>query len=130
MDNGGMIGLIIMVICCWGCGAIFYGLGMYAERSPKPVSFWSGTEIDPKWVWDIPAYNHACSVMWKWYSAPWFLSGMLAIFGGWGDAFSIASLVVMLIAAFPGIWILIRHYGKIEREYIKRERLDKVDPFC
>ena len=130
MDKNGIVGMIIMVSCCWSCGAIFLGLGIYAGKSHKPVAFWSGTEVKSEWVTDILDYNHACAVMWKWYALPWFLAGVLDILGIWWDVFILAAPIVMIFCAFPGIWFLILHYQKIEKNYIKPERLDKVDPFC
>ena len=39
-------------------------------------------------------------------------------------------LFQLLAAAFPGIWLLIRQYRKIEEKYINAKTLDKKIPFC
>ena len=94
------------------------------------MGFWSGIEVKSEWVKDVPGYNHECAVMWKLYSVPYFLCGILGFLGMFHTAFTIAMVILMVLASLVGIIPLIRQYKKIERKYIYREMLDKVDPFC
>ena len=130
MDREVVVSAIITFVICLVCGGMFYGIGCWSDRKRTPMGFWSGREIRPEWVRDIPAYNHACAVMWKVYSVPYFLSGILGLLGMFHDGFTVAMVILMMLTALPGMIPLIRHYKKIERTYISREMLDKVDPFC
>ena len=130
MDGEAVFGAIIMVLCCWGCAAIFTWIAIYARRRKDPINFWSGTKVDPLSVRDIPAYNRENSIMWLIYSVPYWICGGLSFFFGYGDHIALIACVMLMLACFPGIFILIRHYRKIEKKYIDMKRLDKIDPFC
>ena len=118
MGNGSVAGAIIMAICCFGCALTFVGIGIWAERAEKPVHFWAGTNIDPNKVTDIPGYNHANAVMWKVYSIPYWLAGLIGCFGFLGDIFAIVAAVLLFVACFPGIFLLVRRYRKIEEQFM------------
>lgn len=112
------VGAVIMLVCAWGCGAIFYLIGRHADRSQKPIHFWSGSAIDPCRVSDVSAYNHENALMWKRYSIPYWISGILSCFGAVSKDFVIAATAVLFLACFPGLFFLIRKYRKIEKTYI------------
>ena len=118
MTGEAIVGTVIMVVCCMGCGAVFFGIGVWANRRKTPMHFWAGTELDPKTVSDIPAYNHENAVMWKLYSIPYWLAGVLSLYQAQWCA--IAALILMILACFPGLLIMIRHYRKLEAKYIFR----------
>ena len=120
MDKGSVIGAVIMAVCCFGCAALFYGIGVWAERREKPVHFWSGSTVDPAKVTDIAAYNHANALMWKLYSVPYWLSGMFGCLGCFSKACFYISLAFLGFACLPGIVLLVRQYLKIEKKYILR----------
>ena len=122
----GIIGMVLYFVC----GIMFLSLGLWADRSKNPVSFWAGRPVKAEWVTDVAGYNRANSIMWKVYSGTYFLSGILSLLGIWWEIFIHLSLILTLLSAFPGIPIMIMHYKKIEKKYISREMLDKVDPFC
>lgn len=130
MSGEEIVALVIMAACCFGCGILFWSLSIHARRTGKPVSFWAGREVYPQWIDDIPGYNRENSLMWKVYSLPYFISGGVACFYWLDDGFIIASMVVLLLAGFPGVWLLIHQYRKIERKYMNPKILDKADPFC
>ena len=130
MDHEAIVGAVLIMAISWGCGALFYGIGAFGEKSKKPMGFWSGREVKPEWVRDIPGYNHECAVMWKLYSIPYFICGILGLLGMFHVGFTVAMVILMVGATVPGMIPLIRHYRKIEHKYISREMLDKVDPFC
>lgn len=115
-----IVGMVIMLACSWGSAGLFFAIGVWANWRERPMHFWAGTEIDPKTVSDIPAYNHENAVMWKVYSVPYWVAGGLNLFQGWSDWFAIGSLVILVLACFPGLMILIRHYQRIEDKYICR----------
>lgn len=119
MDAEQTIGTIIMLFCSWGCGAIFYFIGRHADRSHKPAHFWAGSEIDSRRISDVAAYNHANAVMWKLYSIPYWLAGILSCFCFVGEVFTIAGAVMLFFAALPGIPLLIRKYRQIEKTYLR-----------
>lgn len=118
MSGEQIVGLIISLLCSWGCGALFFLLGLRAEKCRKPVNFWAGSEIAPCRVSDIAAYNHENAVMWKLYSVPYWVSGILFALDAVSLAFTIAGAVVLFSACFPGLLILIRKYRQIEKNYI------------
>ena len=118
MDNGSVAGAVIMAICCFGCAVSFSAIGNWAEKSKKPVHFWSGSKVDPEKVSDIPAYNHANAVMWKLYAIPYYLAGVFGILGFLGDVFSVVSVALLMAACFLGIPLLVWRYMKIEKRYI------------
>ena len=118
MDN--LAGLIIMSVCCFGCGLLFFGIGVWADKSNKPIHFWAGTKIDPEKVSDISGYNHACALMWKAYSIPYWGCGILSCMDGINRIFSIASAVLLFLACIPGVFGLVWQYTKIEKRYITK----------
>ena len=130
MDHEAIVGGILTLAISWICGALFYGIGWWSDRKKTPMGFWSGMELKAEWVRDIPAYNHECAIMWKVYSIPYFICGILGLLGMFHVYFTVAMVILMVGAIVPGLIFLIRHYKKIELKYISREMLDKVDPFC
>ena len=120
MDNEQVIAAIMTAVCCFGCAALFYGLGVWALKSKKTMGFWAGKQLDPERVSDIPAFNQSSAVMWKVYSVRYWLSGLLACFGVLGDGYIWASVILLFAACFPGIIFLIAAYRKIEKRYIRR----------
>ena len=130
MDGEAVLGAIIMVLCCWGCAAIFTGIAIYARKRKDPINFWSGVKVNPASVRDIPAYNRENSTMWLVYSVPYWICGGVSLFFRTGDHAVVLSVAILMLACFPGIYFLIRHYRKIERKYIDSKRLDKNDHFC
>ena len=130
MNGALFIGALIMCSCCFGCAFLFLLIGIHADKSVKPVGFWSGKEVDPHSVSDVDSYNKENARMWKMYSVPYFLSGILSIPGGYHEGFIIASAVVLSLAALLGIPVLISNYRKIEKKYINPKMLDKINPFC
>ena len=130
MNREAIFGGVLCLVISWSCAVLFYGIGWWAQRKQTPMGFWSGMELKPEWVRDIPAYNRECAVMWKVYSIPYFLCGILGLLGMFHTGFTVAMVVLMVLATVPGLIPLIRHYKKIERKYISREKLDKADPFC
>ena len=39
MDNEQVIAAIMTAVCCFGCAALFYGLGVWALKSKKQWAF-------------------------------------------------------------------------------------------
>ena len=106
-----MAGKIIFWIVSFGCAALFYSIGVFAEKYEKPMWFWSGKEIKPSQITDIPAYNKANGRMWKAYSL-WYLGA--GITEGWNE---IAALVIMVSSFAIGFPILVCTYKKIFDKY-------------
>lgn len=120
MDMEAIVGGIIMLFCCWICGDAFLIIGIYAKNTKKPMHFYSGSKIDPETVTDIAAYNRANSKLWILYSIPYFLAGIMAMFGFYGKWAVIVAVIIAVSAAFPGTFLLIQGYHRIERKYIRK----------
>lgn len=117
MDGEAIFGIIMIVFCGFGCGALFYWIGAWASNRKDPMHFWSGSTVDPKSILDIPAYNQANAQMWKQYSIPYWLSGILGMLSIFDVRISVFSMVPIGLACTVGIWWLIHTYRKIERKY-------------
>ena len=118
MVNRQILGIVIMAVCCFGCALLFFGIGVWADRSSKPANFWAGTKIDPEKVTDLHGYNHAYAVMWKQYSIPYWLSGILGCLDFISHGFTVAAEILLFAACFPGLFLLIRRYRSIEKAFI------------
>ena len=122
MDNEAILGSVIMLLCCWGSAALFTGIAIRARKRNKPINFWAGKDVDPASVRDVAEYNRANSIMWLVYSLPYWISGGISLLFGRGDHMVILAAILLALACFPGIWILVRHYRKIETKYVIREK--------
>lgn len=121
MSNGELTGILVGAFCGFGCGILFYGIGAFAARQKKPMNFWAGQTIAPESVTDIPAYNHACARLWKRFSIPCWLLGILSLLLPLGNWTAILGLVDLVLWGTAGLWWLIRSYKRIERQYISKE---------
>ena len=95
MDEDMIAGIIIMAATCFGCGALFFGIGIVARHSKKPFAFWAGTTVNPERVSDIAGYNRASARMWKWYSFPYFSAGILACLEPVSHVFAVLAAVLL-----------------------------------
>lgn len=118
-----IVGTVVGVLCCWGSAATFSGIALWARHSKTPVSFWAGTKIEPQNVSDIEACNQENSRMWTLYSIPFWFAGLFSLFFGAAHWCTIASLILLVLAGFPGLWLLFRRYKQIAAKYISREHL-------
>ena len=82
------------------------------------MHFWAGSEVDPKTVSDIPAYNRENGRMWKQYSLSFWLAGVLGIAGMWYLWCDIAALIVLCLACTVGLWWLVKSYRRIRKRYL------------
>lgn len=106
-----MAGAIIWCVCVLGCAVLFCGIGVYAERSEKPMHFWSGSEVKPEEISDIPSYNRENARMWKLYSLWFWVSGL----GYFVNAY--AAVIVLVIGSTAGGALLVAQYLRIEKKY-------------
>ena len=120
MNSESIVGAIIMCVVCFGCGALFFGIGVWATNLEKPMHFWSGSTIDPKTVDDIPEYNRKNAAMWKWYSLPYWFAGIFGLFSWKCEWCMYVSMALLLIACVPGFVVLVGCYKRIEKEHIKK----------
>ena len=102
---------ILWYIVMFSCAALFYGIGIYAQKRKAPMWFWSGTEVKPSAITDVARYNLENGRMWKTYSLWFWISG-IAI----GFSVGIA-LAILFLAATLGSALLIRRYLKIQKTY-------------
>ena len=106
-----MVGAIIWYVTMFGCAALFFGIGLYADRLEKPMWFWSGSTVDAATLTDVKAYNRENAIMWKWYSAWYWVAGLAWI---WSTT---VALVAFFAGCSVGIVFLVRTYLKIEKKY-------------
>ena len=120
MGNGSVVGAVIMALCCFGCALTFMAIAAWARKSTKPVTFWSGTSVPADKVTDVSAYNHANAVMWSVYSVPFWLAGLVGAFGFLGDVYTMVSTILLSVSCFPGMFLLIWAYRRIEKRYVSQ----------
>ena len=117
MDGETIFGIIMMTACGFGIGAIFYGIGVWASKRPDPMHFWTGPTVDPKTISDVSAYNQENARMWKVYSVPFWLAGLLQILSAWIPQLAIAVAVLLVTSCTAGLVWLIWKYGRIKKKY-------------
>ena len=91
--------------------AFFTGIGVYARKRKKPMWFWSGSEVKPWQIRDIPAYNRANGWMWIGYSLGLWASAILGLFN-----VPAAGILVMVVCVL-GIPGLVIAYNRIYKKY-------------
>lgn len=111
------MGVIVMALCGFGCGALFFGMGVYAANLKKPMHFWSGSTVDPKTISNVSAYNRENGRMWKQFSVPFWMCGVLAIGSLWAQWCAMAYTILIFVGSIGGaIWLLLR-YQQISKKY-------------
>ena len=105
MEN--VVWMVIMV----PVSALFTGIGIYAMRRKKPMWFWSGSEVRPEEIRDVPAYNRANGWMWIAYSGVFWVSAALSLMNV--DAAGAA----LAAGCLGGIPLLVLAYGRIYARY-------------
>ena len=105
MEN--LVFLIIMI----PCAAAFTGLGVFAMRRKKPRWFWSGSEVKPYEIRDIPAYNRANGWMWILYSLGFWAAAALSLLN------VPAAGVLVAVWCLGGIPVLVLGYNRIYQKY-------------
>ena len=91
--------------------AFFTGIGVYARKRKKPMWFWSGSEVKPWQIRDIPAYNRANGWMWIIYSLGFWASAILGLIN-----VPAAGILVMVVCVL-GIPGLVITYNRIYKKY-------------
>lgn len=95
----------------WFCSLVFAAIALWAFKSRAPMSFWSGCEVKPEDIADIPAYNRAMGVMWLLFTVCWLATGLVTLLSIiWGVA-------LLLFLCGPGIIALIMAYKQIYNKY-------------
>ena len=90
---------------------LFTGLGIFAWRRKKPMWFYSGSEVKPWQIRDIPAYNRANGIMWLAFSLVFWVSAGLSL-----RSVEAAGLVTA-VGCLAGIPILVVVYQRIYKKY-------------
>lgn len=85
-----------MCVVSFGCGILFFAIGVYARKRNKPMWFWSGSSVDASHVTDVKQYNKENGGMWQLYSL-WFFAAGVAEF--WNT---------ILAVVFPGFELYCR----------------------
>lgn len=105
----------IWYVCVFGSAALFYCIGLYAQRRKKPMWFWAGMEIKETEIIDVRAYNQENGRMWKLFSIWFWLAGAAELWNSW------AALLFLLLGCTAGIAILIRTFKRINQKYRTNE---------
>lgn len=108
-----MMEKLIWIICIWGCAVFFFCLGLYAVRRRKPMWFWAGSEVSEESIANVQAYNRENGRMWKLYSVPFWIAGILYFYC------PVGALILLILACSLGIGWLIRYYKRIEQRHRK-----------
>ena len=117
MNAGKILGAIVMALCGFGCGALFFGIGVWATKRKDPMHFYSGSTVDPKTISNVPAYNRANGKMWKQFSVPFWMCGVLAIGSLWADWCAVGYTILIFLGSIAGgVWLVLR-YNKIRKKY-------------
>ena len=111
MRGESVIWLVIMIPVC----LLLTGIGIYALRRKKPMWFWSGTEVKPEEITDIPAYNRANGIMWIAYSLIFWIAAAAGLVN------MMAGGVILMAGAVGGSILLMIVYQRILKKYrVKR----------
>ena len=102
---------ILFALITFPLAALFTGLGIYAMKRKKPMWFWSGSEVKPWQIRDIPAYNRANGWMWIGFSAGFWAAAVLSLFN------SAAGGILLGCTCLIGIPLLVVTYQKIYHKY-------------
>ena len=84
------------------CAASFTALGVYAWKRKKPMWFYSGSEVKPWQIRDIPAYNRANGIMWLVFSLGFWAAAVLGLFNV--PAAGVLTMLTCLLG-IPGLLI-------------------------
>lgn len=118
MDAEAILGAIVLILCGFGCGSLFFWIGSWAQKRKDPAPFWTGSFVDPKTITDIPAYNKANARMWKQYAIPFWITGLCGLSSFINDRLSaLVGCASAGIASTVGIVWLICTYKRIEKQY-------------
>ena len=117
MNAGKILGAIVMILCGFGCGALFFGIGVWATKRKDPMHFYSGTTVDPKTISNVPAYNRENGKMWKQFSVPFWMCGVLAIGSLWADWCAVGYTILIFVGSIAGGVGLVLRYNKIRKKY-------------
>lgn len=122
MDVGTIFGVIVMALCGFGCGALFFGIGVWAGKAKKPVHFWAGSRLDPRTITNVAAYNRENARMWKKFSVSFWMCGVLSIASLWAQWCAAAYTILIFAGSMVGgIWLVLR-YQQILRKYDAGQR--------
>ena len=102
---------LIFPLIMFPCAASFTALGIYAWKRKKPMWFWSGSEVKPYEIRDIPAYNRANGWMWILYSLGFWAAAALSLLN------VPAAGVLVAVWCLGGIPVLVLGYNRIYKKY-------------
>ena len=117
MDAEAILGAIVLILCGFGCGSLFFWVGSWAQKRKDPMHFYSGTTVDPKTISDVPAYNHDNARLWKQYSIPFWLCALCAFGSIWVEVLMKISIALLVVGCTLGSGWLVWKYSKIHAAY-------------
>jgi hypothetical protein len=87
---------------------------LLAFKRRDPMNFWSGDEVKPEEIKDIPAYNRANGLMWALYTGYYVVMGIISLFNIFIGA------VLLGIICTLGTVALILGYKCIYKKYKRK----------
>lgn len=109
-----MGGTVIWLAVTFGCGLLFFFIGVYAGRREQPMWFWAGTEVDGSKLTDVKAYNRENARMWMLYSLWYWIAGIAWL---WSSA---VALIALILGCTLGIAVLVGTFLRIEKKYTRK----------
>ena len=107
-------GTIIWLLCCALCAAAFAAVSLWARKRKTPMHFWSGEEIPPEKVIDIPAWNAAYAKMWGAYAVAFAVTGLMWLVSQG------AAIAMMVLCCTVGIGALLAVNARIRKKYMRQ----------
>ena len=102
---------IIWYVTVLGSAALFYGIGVFAQKREKPMWFWAGDEVQASDITDIKQYNKENGMMWKQFSVWFWIAGVAEMFS------PVIALIFLILGCTVGIALLVRTFLKIDKKY-------------
>lgn len=117
-DAEAILGSVVLILCGFGCGAMFSCISSWAKGRKDPMPFWSGSVIAPETITDIPAYNKAIARMWRRYAVPYWMTGAFGFVGflNYNLAAMVGCLLIGLASTIGIVWLILA-YKRIEKQY-------------
>ena len=110
--------ICFLIIFCTGLGIFLYGIWA-GKQTKKPLGFWAnGMPLDSKAVLDISGYNKAYGKLFRRYGIPYMAAGFMMLFSAVSGLFAYISLGILVFSCTFDLFLLIRTYKKIEKQYI------------
>jgi hypothetical protein len=104
-------GGILFAIICGFTGLVMWLIALWAFKRKTPMHFWSGSEVKPEEIKDIPAYNRENGIMWIVYGCGFLVPAIIGLFD------ISAGAILVGVVSTAGIVPLLLNYRRIYDKY-------------